>query len=108
MNYSERAALDRWLTNAPDPAEFVDCPDCDPDGCTACDGDGLNHIHFEEGDPFIDDNPCEECGGSGIEVTDCDFCLGEGEVSEDALRMRDYDRAEAERADAWRSENELD
>ena len=85
MNYRERTDLDNWLMSYPDPGEEVECPDCGGEcQCTGCQ---------------IGDAKAMRC-----EEEACDFCLGEGTVSEDALRMRDYERAEAERAEEWRKD----
>ena len=67
-----KRSFDMWLTNAPDPGEEIECPDCGDDG--------------RRPRPY------------------CDTCEGEGWTTEDALKMQDYDRAEAERADEWRNE----
>ena len=52
-----------------------------------------------------EDIECPDCGDDGAGPDPyCTACDGTGWTSEDALRMRDYDRAEDLRADEWRNE----
>ena len=76
MTRDWKADLDNWLMNYPDPGEEVECPDCD------------------------------RAGGDARYCSDCETCDGTGWTTEDALRMQDYDRAEAERAEEWRKDKE--
>lgn len=88
MNRDWKRDLDNWLTTPPDDGEMVECSDCDGTGEVLA-TDILGHGYP---DPL------------GLENADCPFCEGEGEVSEGAVKMRDYDRAEAERAEEWRGD----
>ena len=71
--------LDNWLMQCPDDA--VECPDCG--------GTGMP-------DGYPDPLGLEKCG----------MCGGTGLVDEYTLKMRDYERAEAERAEEWRHDGE--
>ena len=55
----------------------------------------------------VEEVECPDCGYDGVGPDpDCPTCDGTGWTTEDALRMQDYARAEAERAEEWRNDKE--
>ena len=50
---------------------------------------------------------CPDCGDDGGEPNpECPTCEGTGWVWEQTLKARDYERAEAERAEEWEAKRE--